>query len=189
MAFVSNSGMVSVPNLNLLLNNFSNPYFLHHEKSLGSNLVSQLLNGENYDTQSRSKLTTLNAKNKAGFVNETFLMLANMLDPLYIYWFRCDNMVLSWILDSLSKEIVASVISTFMLKRLEKFKNMFYSWKWTKSVQLKNDIASLAKDQYSMSAFLLYKIESSMGCIFYCVTYFKLCMQSRILLRSFKDGY
>jgi predicted YcjX-like family ATPase len=42
----------------------SNPLYLHNGDNPGSNLVSQLLTGENYYTWSRSMLMALTAKNK-----------------------------------------------------------------------------------------------------------------------------
>uniref|UniRef100_A0A2N9ILU6 Reverse transcriptase Ty1/copia-type domain-containing protein n=1 Tax=Fagus sylvatica TaxID=28930 RepID=A0A2N9ILU6_FAGSY len=49
------------------------------------------------------------AKNKAGFVNGS-IKAVDPSSPQYGSWKRCDTMVLSWLLNSLSKEISASVI-------------------------------------------------------------------------------
>ena len=45
------------------------PYFLHHSDSPGMILVSQLLNGDNYSSWSRSMSIALSVKNKLGFVD------------------------------------------------------------------------------------------------------------------------
>uniref|UniRef100_A0A2N9GBZ5 Reverse transcriptase Ty1/copia-type domain-containing protein n=1 Tax=Fagus sylvatica TaxID=28930 RepID=A0A2N9GBZ5_FAGSY len=47
--------------------------------------------------------------NKAGFVNGS-IKAVDPISPQYGSWKRCDTMVLSWILNSLSKEISANVI-------------------------------------------------------------------------------
>ncbi|XP_057975992.1 uncharacterized protein LOC131163422 [Malania oleifera] len=65
-------------------------------------------------------LTALNAKNKTGFVDGTFSQLEDQADPLYILWFCCNNMVLLWILNSLTREIAASVISFSIAKEVWK---------------------------------------------------------------------
>ena len=49
------------------------------------------------------------AKNKAGFVNGSIKPMEPN-SPQYSSWKRCDTMVLSWIINSLSKEISANVI-------------------------------------------------------------------------------
>lgn len=51
----------------------------------------------------------LSAKNKIGLINGTFLE-PQIYAPLYIVWSRCNDMVISWLLNSLSKEIAESVL-------------------------------------------------------------------------------
>jgi hypothetical protein len=88
----------------------SNPLYLHHGDSPGSILVTQLLTGDNYYTWSRSMFMALTAKNKLQFINGA-LPKPHSSDPDFFAWTRCNNMVLSWIINSVSKEIAASVIS------------------------------------------------------------------------------
>jgi hypothetical protein len=90
------------------LDNFSNPFFLHNGDSLGTVLVSQPLIGDNYNTWSKSMTMALRAKNKLKFVDGTLVKLVD-LDRAKA-WTRCNDMILSWILNSLSKDIAASVI-------------------------------------------------------------------------------
>lgn len=78
-------------------------------------MISQPLNGENYYTWSRSILTALNAKNEAWFVDGTFSMPTNRSYHMYISWFKCNNMVLSWIFNSLNKKIATSVIISILI--------------------------------------------------------------------------
>jgi hypothetical protein len=52
----------------------------------------------------------LTAKNKLQFINGG-LPKPNPSDAEFGAWTRCNNMVLSWIINSVSKEIAASVIS------------------------------------------------------------------------------
>lgn len=67
-----------------------NPFFVYHGDNPGTVLVSQLLVGQNYSTWSRSLTMAFSAQNNA--------------------WIRCNNMVLSWHLNSLSKDLAACVI-------------------------------------------------------------------------------
>jgi len=88
----------------------SSPYYLHHGDSPGSVLVSQLLHGENYHTWSRSMIMALTAKNKIGFIDGSITKPSSTTDALHRPWIRSNNMVLSWLLNSISKDIAASVI-------------------------------------------------------------------------------
>lgn len=53
-------------------------------------------------------LMALIAKNKAGLLKENTKPNAN--DPKLNAWVRCNNMVLSWIINSMSKPIASSII-------------------------------------------------------------------------------
>jgi hypothetical protein len=83
-------------------------YYLHHGDSLGAILVSQPLLGDNYHTWLRSMVMALTAK--LGFVNGVIVQPQDESLPVYKAWVRCNTMVISWLLNSLSKEIASSVI-------------------------------------------------------------------------------
>ena len=53
----------------VLVEDISNPLFLHHAENPGAMLVSEPLIGENYHAWVRSMKKALVAKNKFGFVN------------------------------------------------------------------------------------------------------------------------
>jgi gag-polypeptide of LTR copia-type len=86
----------------------SSHFFLHHSDNPGITLVPQLLTESNYPAWSRAMNTALSAKNKLGFVNGTIKQPEEPLE--YQMWKRCDTMVLSWIWNSVSKELTNSVI-------------------------------------------------------------------------------
>ncbi|KAF5449929.1 hypothetical protein F2P56_030325 [Juglans regia] len=121
----------------------SNPYYLHHGDSLGSMLVTQVLTGDNYHSWRRSMLMALTAKNEVCFIDGS---VPSPLDtsPLFQSWTRCNNMVLSWLLNSLSKEIAASVIyvDSAMEMRFD-LKERFSQGCGPQIFQLQNSIASL----------------------------------------------
>jgi hypothetical protein len=88
---------------------FSSPFYLHHGDSPGTHLVSQPLVGNNYHTWKRSMSMALSAKNKLGFIDGSLAKPAEDTSE-YFAWDRCNNMVLSWILNSVSQEISSSII-------------------------------------------------------------------------------
>ncbi|XP_022851410.1 uncharacterized protein LOC111373157 [Olea europaea var. sylvestris] len=87
----------------------SNPFYLHHTHNPGLILVSQPLTGDNYASWSRSMKIALSVKNKLGFINGSISRPAGN-DDLLKSWMRNNNIVISWILNSVSKEISASII-------------------------------------------------------------------------------
>ncbi|RVW27296.1 Retrovirus-related Pol polyprotein from transposon TNT 1-94 [Vitis vinifera] len=88
----------------------TNPYFLHHSDHPGMVLVSKPLNGDNYSTWCRAMTISLNAKSKLGFVDGTTTMLSATDKPdEHASWKKCNDMILSWILNSLSQDLADSI--------------------------------------------------------------------------------
>jgi len=81
----------------------ANPFFLHHSNHPGMVLVSKPLDGENYSTWCRAMTISLNAKSKLGFIDGTTTMPSATAKPdNYAAWKKCNDMILSWILNSLT---------------------------------------------------------------------------------------
>ncbi|KAI9191693.1 hypothetical protein LWI28_012050 [Acer negundo] len=87
----------------------NSPYFLSNGDHPTLNLVSHQLVGENYNTWSRAISMTLTAKNKPCFIDGT-LSGPNLTDLLYNSCCHYNSMVMSWILNVVSKEIVDSLM-------------------------------------------------------------------------------
>lgn len=87
----------------------SSLFYLHNGDHPGLMLVSHPLTGTNYNTWSRAISMALTAKNKLYFVDGTYLH-PKLDDLMYGVWNRCNIMVISWILNSVSREIADSLI-------------------------------------------------------------------------------
>ncbi|XP_042012210.1 uncharacterized protein LOC121760635 [Salvia splendens] len=87
----------------------SSPYYLHPSDNPSFQLVPHVLIGSNYINWSRSVTTTLLAKNKIAFVNGT-LPRPTEDDWLFSAWLRCNNMVVSWLRNSISAQICSSIM-------------------------------------------------------------------------------
>ncbi|RVW64439.1 hypothetical protein CK203_061718 [Vitis vinifera] len=88
----------------------ANPYFLHHSDHPGMVLVSKPLNGDNYSTWCRAMTISLNAKSKLGFIDGTTTMPSATDKPdEHASWKKCNDMILSWILNSLSQDLADSI--------------------------------------------------------------------------------
>jgi len=93
--------------------NVNDPLFLHHGENPSAVLVSQpLIGGENYPAWTRSVRKSLIAKNKLGFIDGSLTLSSPIVDsPFAIQaWIHADNIVGTWIINSVSPMIQASVI-------------------------------------------------------------------------------
>jgi len=71
--------------------------------------VSPVLDVSNYNSWSRSMVTALSTKNKLDFVDRT-TSEPNKNEATYHAWKRCNNMVVSWIVHSVSPSIGQSIL-------------------------------------------------------------------------------
>ncbi|XP_062143928.1 uncharacterized protein LOC133851504 [Alnus glutinosa] len=91
-----------------LTENFSSPFFLNNVDNPGAMLVSQPLTGSNYNTWSRSIIVSLTTKNKMAFIEGSLPKPSPEDEAMFHAWTRCNNMIITWFLDSVSKEIASS---------------------------------------------------------------------------------
>ncbi|XP_042964632.1 uncharacterized protein LOC122298852 [Carya illinoinensis] len=98
---------------NISINNVEfdpqNPYFLTNANHLGVLLVSEKLSNNNYHLWSRSMFLSLKTQNKLGFIDGS-LPILDKVAALFPSWSKCDTIVLSWLLNSLTSKIAQSVI-------------------------------------------------------------------------------
>ncbi|XP_019155950.1 PREDICTED: uncharacterized protein LOC109152757 [Ipomoea nil] len=88
---------------------FDDPLYLHITENPNLMLVSPPLTESNYASWSRSMKIALEVKNKFDFVDGSIVCLGEA-DPRYAIWKRCNDIVCSWILKSLSPTIAESVL-------------------------------------------------------------------------------
>jgi hypothetical protein len=133
----------------------ANPYFLHHSDHPGMVLVSKPLNGDNYSTWCRAMTISLNAKSKLGFIDRTTTMPSATAKPdEYASWKKCNDMILSWILNSLTQDLADSVIfSTTAQEVWEDLRDRFSQSNAPRIFQIQRDIACLAQDQMTVAAY------------------------------------
>ncbi|XP_059281306.1 uncharacterized protein LOC132035000 [Lycium ferocissimum] len=97
----------------------SSLYFLHASDSPGMNLVNTPFDGTGYGAWRISMLIALSAKNKLGYIEKESVIPPSE-SAEYKLWSRCNDMVTSWLLNYLSKEIAGSVIYSKTAKELWK---------------------------------------------------------------------
>ncbi|KAH0770853.1 hypothetical protein KY290_014834 [Solanum tuberosum] len=87
----------------------THPYYLSSSDSPGMNLINVTFDGSSYGNWKRGVLISLSAKNKLDFINGK-VEIPSESSPLFGQWKRCNDMVIAWLLNSLSKDISESVI-------------------------------------------------------------------------------
>ncbi|XP_020221466.1 uncharacterized protein LOC109804103 [Cajanus cajan] len=83
--------------------------YLHPNENPAMALVSPSLDSTNYHSWSRSMLTALSAKNKLEFIDGSVPQPLPS-DRSYGAWKRCNNMVVSWLVHSVSSSIRQSIL-------------------------------------------------------------------------------
>lgn len=145
----SGSTTTSAPNLI----DSSNPLYLHPSDNPGAALVPIPFNGEGYGSWRRSILRALSAKNKLSFINGDCKKPGTNSDHIR-HWERCDDMVTSWILNSLSKEISDSV--EYVSNSMELWKELEDRYDQTngaKLYQIQKDINDLTQGTLDITAY------------------------------------
>ena len=89
--------------------NSSNPFFISSSDNPNSILVIFVLNETGFNSWKQSMMISLSAKSKLGFVDGT-IPKPLITSSSYSNWDRANSMVVSWILNSLSKNIVESIL-------------------------------------------------------------------------------
>ena len=90
--------------------NSSSPYFLSSGDNLDISLVVQPLTEENYSTWSRPILISLDAKTKLGFIDGSIPKPQSVDHPYYRAWCKCNNTILAWLFNSVSKDLQPSIV-------------------------------------------------------------------------------
>lgn len=87
---------------------FWSVFYIHPFDTSNVKLVNEFFNGQGYADWKRSMMLGLSSKNKLGFVDGSLPKPA-ATDSTYKAWCKCNDLVLSWLLFSLVKNIAKSV--------------------------------------------------------------------------------
>ncbi|XP_014523577.1 uncharacterized protein LOC106779879 [Vigna radiata var. radiata] len=134
-------------------NDTTSPFYLHPEENPGSTLISQVLNETNYSSWSRNMRRALLSKNKIKFIDGS-IKKPKKTETLFDTWQRCNMMVLSWIIKTLSPQIAESVIYVEEAKELwDELKERFSKGDYFKISDLLQDIHSIKQGERSVNQF------------------------------------
>ncbi|XP_071693201.1 uncharacterized protein [Rutidosis leptorrhynchoides] len=150
---VSGSGTTQISKLD-----FGDPLYLHPSDISSTPLINVKLKGtENYKSWSCAIELALQTKNKMGFINGTFKRSEDN-EVLRIQWDRCNAVVLSWILGSMSDELyngqiyskIASDVSKELKETYDKIDGSLPSCQFTSSKEFKDHTSLIKLMQFRM---------------------------------------
>lgn len=126
---------------------------LYHSDHPGVMLVSQPLTEDNYQTWSQVVTMALSAKNKLEFIDSKNPSPADSTKEGQ-QWSRCNNMVKSWLLNAISKEISHSVIyCKHACDIWEDLKARFSQVNGPRMFQLEQEISNLVQGTMSVATY------------------------------------
>ncbi|KAE8667521.1 Protein QUIRKY [Hibiscus syriacus] len=133
---------------------FNHPLYLHPSDTPGTILISHQLYGpDNYTVWSRSMRIALLAKNKLGFVDGGCCR-DDFQSSLQAQWDRCNALVLSWLINSVSKDLSVGIVfassAAFVWADL---KERFDKVDGSRIFFLHRDITTMAQGKLSIFAY------------------------------------
>ncbi|XP_015164401.1 uncharacterized protein [Solanum tuberosum] len=131
----------------------SHPVFLSPSDSPGINMIKTTFDGFNFGSWKRGILISLSAKNKLGFINGTCKCPENEY-TMYVQWRYCNDMMLSWLLNALSKEIVESILYSQITSELwEELEERYGQADGTKLFHLQWELNNIKHDSYNVAGY------------------------------------
>ncbi|XP_024011137.1 uncharacterized protein LOC112086445 [Eutrema salsugineum] len=129
------------------------PFYLTNGDNPGISLISEVLDGTNYDNWKIAMSIALDAKNKMAFIDGS-LPRPIECDRNFRIWSRCNSMVKSWLLNSVSKQIYKSILRFNDASEIWKdLMTRFHITNLPRSYQLSQQIWSLQQGSLAGMAF------------------------------------
>ncbi|MCI06288.1 retrovirus-related Pol polyprotein from transposon TNT 1-94, partial [Trifolium medium] len=132
----------------------SSPYYVHSSDRHSSVKVTPLLTGSNYHSWSRSMRRALGGKLKLEFVDGTIPIPEDQFNPSFRAWNRCNMLVHSWIMNSVSESIAQSIV--FMENAIDVWndlKERFSQADLIRIAELQQELHALKQDSRTVTEF------------------------------------
>ncbi|XP_070047351.1 uncharacterized protein [Nicotiana tomentosiformis] len=147
------SDSTSSPNVNKDTLDSTNPLYMHPSESAGSTLVPVVFDVTGYRSWRRGILRGLSVKNKVGFITEK-CKKPDSDHPTFEQWERCDDMVTSWIINSLSKDLADSLQYVVDAKELwQELEDRYDQTNGAKLYQLERKINDLSQGTLDITGY------------------------------------
>ncbi|GAU34412.1 hypothetical protein TSUD_217520 [Trifolium subterraneum] len=132
----------------------TSPYFVHSSDGPSTVKVTPLLTGSNYHSWSRSMRRALGGKLKIEFIDGSIDVPTDQFDPSFRAWNRCNMLVHSWIMNSVSDSIAQSiVVMENSLDVWNDLKERFSQADLVRISELQQELYALRQDSRSVTEF------------------------------------
>ncbi|XP_061360732.1 uncharacterized protein LOC133304687 [Gastrolobium bilobum] len=149
----SNSSATNATPSSTPMEDSASPYYLQNGDHSGLILVTHSLSGPNFNSWNRVMLIALTTNNKVCFVDGS-LLRPEASELLFAAWNQCNSMVTSWLLNSVSKEIVDSLMYFSTAYDLwEDLRVRFHQANGPRIFQLKQQISSLHQGSLDVNTY------------------------------------
>ncbi|WVZ26235.1 hypothetical protein V8G54_004779 [Vigna mungo] len=133
--------------------NPSSLYCIHPSEGPSSVTITPVLTGSNYPSWSRTIRMTPISKNQMGFLNGVIAQPV-AIDPLRIPWERCNTLIMSWLLNSLSPSIAQSFIYFESVVAIwDDLRDRFYQSDLLRIAELQEEIYGIKQGSRSVSEY------------------------------------
>ncbi|XP_019255454.1 PREDICTED: uncharacterized protein LOC109234064 [Nicotiana attenuata] len=131
----------------------SHPLYIHPLDSPGTYLVSPPFDGTGFVAWRKSMLVSLSAKNKLALIDGRQPKPPDN-SPYYSYWERCNDMVVAWITNSLSRDIATSVLGYDTAKEIWLDLNeIFGQSNGSKFIQIQREIGTISQGTSDIASY------------------------------------
>ena len=129
------------------------PYYLHHSENSVFGAITPILDKNNFHTWSKAFLMSLLIRNKVGFVNGT-ITKPEKDDEKMKSWQRCNTIILSWLIHSVSPEIRSTILYMETAQECwEKLKVLYAQPNDVRIYQLQQELSSITQGNGSVTDF------------------------------------
>ncbi|TMW81547.1 hypothetical protein EJD97_009005, partial [Solanum chilense] len=150
---VQNLAANQIPVQNLAASTTNDAFYMHPSESTGPAIIPLVFNGTGYRSWKRGILRALSVKNKTGFINLKIARPSPDSDA-FAQWERCDDMVTSWLLNSLSKDLADSLQYVNNVKELwDELGNRYDKDNGAKLYQFQREINEFTQDNLDVTGY------------------------------------
>ncbi|XP_060195349.1 uncharacterized protein LOC132624612 [Lycium barbarum] len=129
------------------------PLCVHPSDLLGSSLVTELFDESCYGSWRRSILIALSVRNKLDFIYGTYERPLEG-SPLLRQWQRCNDLVVAWLANSVTKEIHRSVVYSKLAKNIWKeLEDRYGQADGARVFELKKDLAHIFQGSSDIASY------------------------------------
>ncbi|XP_016476600.1 uncharacterized protein LOC107798145 [Nicotiana tabacum] len=177
---------------NTLVSDASDPLYLLPSDSPGMVLVNLVFDGKIYGGWRKAIVIALSAKNKLGFIDGS-IKEPDLADPSSKAWNRCNDMVISLLLNSLSRDIADSVLYSKTAKDIwMELEARFGQCNGAQLYQLQKELNELVQGNTNIAGYYtkMKKIWDELDTLNICITCScnYSCGGKEKTLKSFQDG-